>query len=50
MTKRLSRGRFQGWPTADGSLSSMAARTLMQVLQAQGEPEAVAVETPARAS
>lgn len=49
MTKRLSRGRFQGWPTADGSLSPMAARTLMQVLQAQGEPEAVAVDTPARA-
>ena len=35
MTKRLSTGRFQGWPTAGGALSPMAARTLMQVLQAQ---------------
>lgn len=45
MTKRLSRGRFQGWPTAGGSLSPMAARALMQVLQAQGGPTSAAVDT-----
>ena len=36
MSKRLSKGRFQGWPATDGVLSPMAARTLMRVLQAQG--------------
>jgi transposase len=51
MTKRLSKGRFQGWPTAEGALSPMAARTLMQVLQAQGEPsDRAAVGVEARAS
>ena len=51
MTKRSSKGRFQGWPTADGMLSPMAARTLMQVLQAQGGdlPRAMPDDT-ARAS
>ena len=43
MTKRLSTGRFQGWPTAERALSPMAARTLMQVLQAQsGQLDALA--------
>lgn len=50
MTKRLSRGRFQGWPAAGGSLSPMAARTLMQVLQAQGAPESAPADAAARAS
>ena len=50
MTRRLSRGRFQGWPTAGGSLSPMAARTLMQMLQAQGGPAPVAVDTTVCAS
>jgi transposase len=45
MTKRLSRGRFQGWPTSGGSLSPMAARALMQVLQAQGGLTSAAVDT-----
>lgn len=38
MTKRLSKGRFSGWPTGDGALSPMEAKTLMRVLQAQGLP------------
>jgi transposase len=36
MTKRLSKGHFSGWPTGETALSPMAAKTLMQVLQAQG--------------
>lgn len=50
MTKRLSRGRFQGWPAADGSLSPMAARTLMQLLQAQGGTASATVDTTVCAS
>ena len=38
MTKRLSTGRFQGWPTGQEAISPMAAKTLMQVLQAQRAP------------
>jgi transposase len=51
MTKRLSRGRFEGWPAAADALSPMAARTLMQVLQAQGEQrDRAAAGVEARAS
>jgi transposase len=38
MTKRLSKGRFSGWPSGAGTLSPMAAKTLMQVLQTQDHP------------
>lgn len=41
MTKRLSKGRFSGWPRGDGSLSPMAAKTLMQLLQVQALPSKV---------
>lgn len=37
MTKRLSSGRFSGWPSG-GVLSPMAAKTLMQVLQTPAHP------------
>ena len=33
MTKRLSKGRFGGWPTGPAALSPLAAKTLMRLLQ-----------------
>lgn len=32
MTKRLSKGRFQGWPGSNGSVSSVSARELRIIL------------------
>lgn len=37
MTKRLSQGRFQGWPTAHSSLSPIAAKHLRLLLS--GSPD-----------
>lgn len=36
MTKRLSKGRFAGWPTSKTDLSPLSAKALMQILQTQG--------------
>lgn len=36
MTKRLSKGRFVGWPSGHDALSPLAAKTLMRVLQTTG--------------
>lgn len=33
MTKRLSNGKFTGWPTANEPLSPLSARELMQLLK-----------------
>jgi len=32
MTKRLSKGRFQGWPTGSSAISVMAARQLSRLV------------------
>jgi len=32
MTKRLSKGRFQGWPTSHSSINPMAAKNLRIIL------------------
>ncbi len=32
MTKRLSKGRFKGWPKSDGSVCSVVARQLRALL------------------
>jgi transposase len=37
-TKRLSQGRFQGWPRSAGDALSVSARTL-QILLWNGDPE-----------
>ena len=33
MTKRLSKGKFSGWPKSHQAASSLSARTLMRLLQ-----------------
>ncbi len=35
MTKRISRDRFQGWPTGTEPVSPLAARELMAILKSQ---------------
>jgi transposase len=35
MTKRLSKGRFAGWPTSHQKLSPLSAKVLMRLLQTQ---------------
>lgn len=35
MTKRLSRGRFDGWPTDGGTVSSVSAQQLTRLLQCE---------------
>ena len=37
MTKRLSKGKFKGWPTIDKPTSFMAAQQLRALLQGMGE-------------
>jgi transposase len=42
MTKRLSKGKFTGWPTSGTALSALSAKALMQLLQTQrAQPVAV---------
>ena len=41
MTKRLSKGRFTGWPSSDGALSLTSARELRQILGADASWKAV---------
>ena len=41
MTKRLSKGRFTGWPSSDGALSLASARELRQILGADPSWKAV---------
>ena len=41
MTKRLSKGRFTGWPSSDGVISSTSARELRQILGADASWKAV---------
>lgn len=36
MTKRMSKGKFAGWPTSKAALSPLSAKALMQLLQMQG--------------
>ena len=43
MTKRLSKGRFAGWPTSHKELSPLSAKALIGLLQTQR-----AAATPAR--
>lgn len=38
MTKRLSKGKFTGWPTGPSSLSPLPAKALMQLLRTQHKP------------
>lgn len=48
MTKRLSRGRFSGWPTGEQPMTSASARQLRQLIGGAAEPwrrTATAVET-----
>jgi len=42
MTKRLSAGRFQGWPTCSSTVSALAARRLSRLLLGH-DPAAVPV-------
>jgi transposase len=44
MTKRLSKGRFVGWPTCNTDLSPLSAKSLMQILQTQGVQPALSGE------
>ena len=41
MTKRLSKGRFTGWPSSDGVLSLTSARQLRQILGGDASWKAV---------
>ncbi len=41
MTKRISKGRFTGWPSCDGALSLTSARELRQILGADPSWKAV---------
>jgi hypothetical protein len=38
MTKRLSKGKFSGWPTANKPISHMAAKHLRQLLDGKYQP------------
>jgi transposase len=38
MTKRLSKGKFSGWPTANQPITPMAAKYLRQLLNGDYEP------------
>ena len=44
MTKRLSRSKFEGWPTADKPVSPMAAQQLRRLLQGLDEKNQKKVE------
>ena len=50
MTKRLSKGRFTGWPSSDGVLSLARARELRQILGADTSWKAVASDGDTSAS
>ena len=45
-TKRLSRGRFQGWPTDAGTVSSVSAQHLTRLLQFEASWQPVAAPSP----
>jgi len=38
MTKRLSKGKFRGWPTANQPITAMEAKSLRQLLDGHYQP------------
>jgi len=43
MTKRLSKGKFSGWPSGNTPMSPMAAKHLRQLLHGNYQPAALNV-------